>query len=77
MTGGLSWSLRLQRDSMADDPSLSWNSGTPWSEIDDRDLAWCLNDQQSLTEIADFLCRTREEVTARIDALGLRKPVTP
>ena len=35
-------------DSMPDDPSLSWNSGTPWSEIDDNDLAWCINDRQSL-----------------------------
>ena len=42
-----------------DDPSLSWNSDRPWSDIDDNDLAWYLNDRQSLTEIADFLCRTR------------------
>ena len=64
-------------DSMPDDPALYWNSGTPWSEVDDNDLAWCINDRQSLTEIADFLCRTREEVAARIEALGLPKPAMP
>jgi hypothetical protein len=77
MPVGLSWSPRSQRDNMPDDPSLSWNSDTPWSEVDDRDLAWCRNDGQTIDEIADFLCRTREEVTTRIEALGLRKPVTP
>jgi hypothetical protein len=59
---------------MPDDPALFWNSGTPWSEIDDNDLAWCLNDRQSLTEIADFLCRTREEIAARIAERWLRQP---
>jgi hypothetical protein len=62
---------------MPDDPSLSWNSDKPWSEIDDNDLAWHLDDGQSLAKIADFLYRTREEVAARIEALGLPKPVTP
>ena len=57
---------------MLDDRSLFW-IGTPWSKIDDRDLAWYLNDRQPIDEIADFLCRTREEVSARIEALGLRK----
>ena len=45
---------------MPDDPALFWNSDTPWSD-DDRDLAWCRNDGQTIDEIADFLCRTREE----------------
>jgi hypothetical protein len=60
-----------------DDPWLFWNSDRPWSDIDDNDLAWYLTEQQSLTEIANFLYRTRDEVAARIEALGLRKPVTP
>jgi hypothetical protein len=45
---------------MLDDRSLFW-SGTPWSKIDDRDLAWCLDDRQPIDEIADLLCRTRIE----------------
>jgi hypothetical protein len=77
MTGGLGWLPRSQKDNMPDDSSFSWNSDRPWSEIDNNDLAWHLNDRQSLTKIADFLFRTREEVAARIEALGLPKPAIP
>jgi len=52
-----------------DPPNL--NTGTPWSELSDEDLRWCVNDRQSVEEIADFLCRTKAEVRERLAELGL------
>jgi hypothetical protein len=42
------------------------NSGKPWSEIDLCDLADCLSLNQSVEEIATFLCRSRDEVRDKI-----------
>jgi len=46
------------------------NTGQPWGEVDDRDLAWMLGRGQSLSEMAEFLCRTRREVRERAQELG-------
>ena len=53
-----------------EEPNL--NTGVPWGEMDDRDLRWCVTDRQSVEEIATFLCRTRAEIRARMEALGLK-----
>ena len=50
-----------------DPPNL--NSDTPWSEIDVFDLANCIRLNQSVEEIADFLCRSRREVREKIAEL--------
>jgi hypothetical protein len=60
---------------MIEQPNL--NTGVPWGEIDDRDLIWSVNDQQSIAEIADFLCRTKTEVRERMATLGLREAENP
>jgi len=52
----------------------SGNSGTPWSEVDDRDIRWCVVHGQTVAEIADFNCRPPTEVEARIRALRLPVP---
>ena len=52
------------------------NTGTPWSSWDDQDIRSALDDNCSIEEIADFLCRTPSEVRQRIaeiaeaDAIG-------
>ena len=57
-----------------EEPNL--NTGTPWSSWDDQDIRWQLDRNQSVEEIADFLCRTPSEVRQRIaeiaeaDAIG-------
>jgi hypothetical protein len=57
-----------------EDPNL--NTGTPWSSWDDQDIRWQLDHNQSIEEIANFLCRTPSEVRQRIreiaeaDAIG-------
>ena len=50
------------------------NTRTPWSELADRDLRWCLEKNQALDSIADFLCRTETEVRDRMEQLGLQEP---
>lgn len=41
------------------------NSDLPWSDLADRDLRWCFDQEWPLAMIADFLCREAEEVVAR------------
>ena len=63
-----------------DDPDPSaepnLNTGTPWSSWDDEDIRWGLDHNNSIEEIANFLCRTPSEVHQRIreiaeaDAIG-------
>ena len=58
----------------AEEPNL--NTGTPWSSWDDQDIRWQLDHNNSIEEIARFLCRTPCEVRQRIaeieeaDAIG-------
>ena len=58
----------------SEEPNL--NTGTPWSSWDDQDIRWGLDHNNSIEEIADFLCRTPSEVRQRIreiaeaDAIG-------
>ena len=47
------------------------NSDLPWSDLADRDLRWCFDQEWPLAMIADFLCRDVEEVVARVRDLGL------
>jgi hypothetical protein len=63
-----------------DDPDPSekpdLNTGTPWSSWDDQDIRLGLDQNRSIEETADFLCRTPSEVRQRIreiaeaDAIG-------
>ena len=48
----------------AEEPNL--NTGTPWSSWDDQDIRWQLDHNNSIEEIAGFLCRTPCEVRQRI-----------
>jgi hypothetical protein len=50
-------------------PNLS--TDTPWSEIDDLDICWGVEHGRSLEKTADFLCRPREEIRARMRDLGI------
>jgi hypothetical protein len=45
------------------------NSDTPWSEVEAIDLADRIRLNQSIEEIASFLCRSRREVRAKIAEL--------
>jgi hypothetical protein len=47
------------------------NSGTPWTELADRDLRWHVDHDIPEEETADFLCRDLGEVRARKGELGL------
>jgi hypothetical protein len=52
------------------------NTGTPWSPWDDDDIRWALENNRSIEDTADFLCRTPSEIHQRIreiaeaDAIG-------
>jgi hypothetical protein len=48
------------------------NSGKEWSEMDLADLQQCVALGESVDKIADYLCRDRDEVAAKIAALQLR-----
>ena len=50
-----------------DRPNL--NSDTPWSEVEAFHLANCIRLNQSIEEIANFLCRSRREVREKIAEL--------
>ena len=52
-----------------DPPNL--NTGKPWSEIDMLDFGNAVATGQSVEEIADFLCRTRQEVRDKARELGM------
>jgi hypothetical protein len=58
----------------SDEPNL--NTGTPWSAGEDDDIRWGLDHNQSVEEIANFLCRTPSEIRQRMaeiaeaDAIG-------
>lgn len=45
------------------------NSGKPWSQADLADLNQCLALGEPAAATADFLCRTAEEVRAKIAQL--------
>jgi hypothetical protein len=47
------------------------NSGTPWSELAIDDLRYGVEHGDTVAKIADFLCRSEEEVTEKIEELGL------
>jgi hypothetical protein len=44
------------------------HSGEPWSPMDLADLAELVSEGQPVKEIASYLCRTVEEVKAKIAA---------
>ena len=56
---------------MSDDPANA-NTGVAWDDLDDRDLLDFVDDQQSVAEIAEVLCRTEAEIRARMAAKGFR-----
>jgi hypothetical protein len=39
----------------SEEPNL--NTGTPWSSWDDQDIRWGLDENHSIEEMADFMCR--------------------
>ena len=47
------------------------NISASWNEFDDADLVWCVDDRQTVGEMAEFLCRTEGEVAERMAALSL------
>ena len=47
------------------------NTGKPWSEMDLLDLGNAVATGQSVAEIADFLCRTRQDVREKARELGI------
>jgi hypothetical protein len=57
-----------------EEPNL--NTGNPWWPGEDWDIRWMLDHNQSIEEIADFLCRTpseacqRKEEIAEADTIG-------
>ena len=57
-----------------EEPNLT--TGAPWSAWEDQDIRWGLDNNASVEEIANFLCRTPSEVLQRIgeiaeaDAIG-------
>lgn len=55
---------------------MNLNTGTPWTELDQRDLEFCLAEGQSVEKIADFLCRDVDEVLRKIEEVArLEAPV--
>jgi hypothetical protein len=63
-SGSGSGGLGVESGMDNDIPNL--NTGTPWSEWDDRDIRWGLDNGRSIEETADFLCRTPTEIHQRI-----------
>ena len=59
--------LRLRKKPPADMPDI--NSGKPWSAMDMADLFDFHETGSSAADIADYLCRTVEEVQAKIDEI--------
>jgi hypothetical protein len=57
--------LRLRKKPSANMPDI--NSGKPWSPMDMADLFDFHETGRSAADIADYLCRTPEEVQAKID----------
>jgi hypothetical protein len=53
----------LRKKPPADAPNI--NSGKPWSELDLQDLRYCLAAGDPVEDIADFLCRSVDEVLAK------------
>jgi hypothetical protein len=51
------------------EPNL--NEGKAWSEMDLVDLRNSLKHGRSVAEIAEFLCRSEQEVQEKIAELGL------
>ena len=53
-------------------PPSDINSGKPWSELDLRDLRYCLEAGEPVEDTANFLCRDVEgrTKTAEIAARG-------
>ena len=49
---------------MKEQPNL--NTGQPWSIGEAIDLRICLDRGKSVTDIADFLCRTENEIRHQI-----------
>jgi hypothetical protein len=64
----------MDRPDPCEEPNL--NKGNPWSSWGDQDIRLALDDNCSIEETADFLCRTPSEVRQRIaeiadaDAIG-------
>ena len=49
------------------------NTSKAWSDMDDADLRWQVKRKISVSEIAEYLCRTEMEVRQRATALRLGK----
>lgn len=50
------------------------NVGKPWSEMDLADLRNSLEHGDSVEQIAEFLCRDRHEVEAKIAEINVYRP---
>jgi len=58
----------MQSDDIENRPDL--NSRTKWSEMDLLDLGNCVRLNQSVEEIASFMCRSRREIRKKMAELG-------
>jgi hypothetical protein len=65
------WPLARCLSGMTESEPPHLNIDTPWSEMDDLDICWGVGHGRSLEETADFLCRSRAEIRARMRDLGL------
>jgi DNA primase len=57
-------SCEMDRPDPSEEPNP--NTDTPWSSWEDQGIRWGLDHNQSIEEIADFVCRTPSEVRQRI-----------
>jgi hypothetical protein len=48
-----------------------WNTGTPWSEDEVRDLRYAVSHGERVEEVSTFLMRTPKDVLAKATKLGL------
>jgi hypothetical protein len=51
-----------------EEPNL--NTDAPWSAWEDQDIRWGLDNNASVEEIANFLCRTPAEIRQRIEEIA-------
>jgi hypothetical protein len=63
----------MDRPDPCEEPNL--NTGNPWSSRDDQDIRSALDDNCSIEEIANFLCRTPSEVRHRIREIAEADPL--
>lgn len=62
---------------MTDTAPPNLNTGMPWADADDRDLRWAAENYSDVNQVANYLCRTPDEVRRRGRKLGISVPALP